>query len=177
MNREKWITVSDFPRYAVSNLGNVRGVKGEKLKLTPDRYGYICVCLYKEGGKGKQKRARVHRLVAKAFIPNPNKKPYINHKDGVRSNNIVENLEWATNSDNQKHRFHVLKHGITDEHKNKMMQASIRACQKKVLCIETGEVFKSVREAAKAKKIWQSSISFACNGRYKVAGGYHWRFA
>lgn len=176
MTSEKWNPVANFPRYLVSNWGNVRGAKGKKLKLTPDRYGYICVFLYKKDGKREKKRARVHRLVAEAFIPNPEQKPYINHKDGVRSNNKAQNLEWATNSDNQKHRFHVLCHGITEEHRKKMIEASTKACRKKVMCIETGEIFESVREAAEAKKIWQSSISYASNGRYKVAGGFHWRF-
>lgn len=173
---EKWMTVADFPRYSVSNKGNMRGINGNKMRLSPDRYGYICVFLYKEGGHRKGKRARVHRLVAKAFIPNPSSKPYINHKDGVRSNNNVENLEWASNSDNQKHRFHVLGHGISEEHRKKMLSASIKACQKSVLCVETGELFNSVRDAAKSKGVCQSSISFVCSGRYKTAGGYHWRF-
>lgn len=173
---EEWRVVVDFPRYSVSNLGNIRGVKGRNLKLAKDKYGYICVCLYKEGSNGRKYRVRVHRIVAKAFIPNPSQKPYVNHIDGARSNNRIDNLEWATNSDNQKHRFHILKHGITEEHRKKMVEASIKVCSKKVLCVETGEIFMSVHEAAKAKKIWQSSISYACNGRYKVAGGFHWSF-
>lgn len=98
--------------YMVSSLGNVMGVPkkttyGHMLaqKETPVGSGYYSVCLCKDG---IQKHYRVHRLVAQAFIPNLDNKPEVNHKDGNRSNNRVDNLEWATRSENETHAFHVL---------------------------------------------------------------------
>jgi hypothetical protein len=93
--------------YEVSNLGNVRSLdryfitnggyrtfrKGKMLKLTPNPYGYIIVQLW---NKQKCYQQGVHRLVAEAFIPNPNNLPVVNHKDEDKTNNCVENLEWCT---------------------------------------------------------------------------------
>ncbi len=95
--------------YQVSNLGNVRslhyrakskGSKIQNLKQQINKGGYLKVTLLKNG---KAKNFFVHRLVACEFIPNPNNKPQINHLDGNKSNNTINNLEWATNSENQTH--------------------------------------------------------------------------
>lgn len=98
--------------YMVSSLGNVMGVPkkttyGHMLvqKETPTGSGYYSVCLCKDGIK---KHHSVHRLVAQAFIPNLGNKPEVNHKDGNRSNNRVDNLEWTTRSENETHAFRVL---------------------------------------------------------------------
>lgn len=112
--------------YEVSNLGNVRSVdrkvnsisggrtvKGQMLKLHTDKDGYLGVKLYISR---KYKSYRVHRLVAFAFIPNPENKPLVNHKDGLKDNNVLSNLEWATESENQRHAFETgLKKGIKGE--------------------------------------------------------------
>ncbi len=93
--------------YQVSNTGLVKSLKGRReriLKFSSPR-GYKCVKLYKDG----KVNYLVHRLVAKAFIPNPDNKPDVNHLDGVRSNNNAENLEWCTSSENSLHRCRVLK--------------------------------------------------------------------
>lgn len=99
--------------YEVSNFGNVRSidrrvnsrsgtrlVKGKMLKFYTDKYGYLKIGLYQNQ---KSKMYSVHRLVALAFIPNPENKPQVNHDDGVKTNNYVTNLEWATSSENQTH--------------------------------------------------------------------------
>ena len=101
---EMWKDITDFPNYEVSNLGNVRNKKNKKmLKLRPVPKGndYICydVCLYNDTKKlGFHKK--IHRLVAEAFIPNLENKPEIDHKDRNPSNNHVDNLRWATRSEN-----------------------------------------------------------------------------
>lgn len=104
-NREKWCVIFDC--YSVSTRGRVKSLardvpnhtgiihKPERiLKLQTDHKGYARVSL------GKKKALAVHRLVAKAFIPNPEEKPQVNYIDGNKLNNCVENLEWCTSSEN-----------------------------------------------------------------------------
>ena len=99
--------------YQVSNRGRVRSVdrvvenrgfprnqRGKTIKLRSTPFGYLDVGLHKEG---KYKRCRVHRLVAEAFIDNPENKPEVNHDDGDKTNNHVRNLYWATRKENMDH--------------------------------------------------------------------------
>lgn len=96
---ERWKKIRNTT-YEVSNLGRVRTKEGNIKKLFEDNKGYMRLQLYVNG---KRINKRVHRLVAEAFIPNPDNKPTVNHKDGNKKNNSVENLEWATYSENQYH--------------------------------------------------------------------------
>lgn len=89
--------------YLVDEAGNVYSIKRNSvLKGKTDRYGYKAVLLCVGG---QRKHITVHRLVALTFIPNPENKPTVNHKDGDKQNNSVDNLEWATHSENNQHRF------------------------------------------------------------------------
>ena len=93
---EEWKNIIGYEGlYEVSDKGNVRNVRRNTLlKLSKNNYGYIQVYLYKNGIKTGFK---VHRLVAKAFIPNPDNLPQVNHKNEVKSDNCVDNLEWCDN--------------------------------------------------------------------------------
>lgn len=93
--------VENGVNYDVSNLGNIRNANSGKV-LSPftNHIGYRGIGLYLNG---KSKKYLVHRLVAQAFIPNPDNKPEVNHLDGNKANAKLDNLEWATPSENQKH--------------------------------------------------------------------------
>ena len=101
----------------VSHGGKVIGAnkmvtKEKVLKAHYDRYGYLCVNLY---ANKKMKSVKVHRLVALTFIPNPENKPQVNHKNGIKDDNYCENLEWVTSGENQKHSYDKLgRKGITN---------------------------------------------------------------
>ena len=94
-------------RYSVDTEGNVYGPKGNKLCFMTNHKGYLsCKVTYDD--IQKTKTCTAHRLVAKAFIPNPENKPQVNHIDGDKTNNNVSNLEWVTNAENQRHSTEVL---------------------------------------------------------------------
>ena len=96
---EQWKKIPNYNGF-VSNLGRVKKANGKLRKLNNHKLGYKLIALQENG---KTKTHLVHRLVAEMFIDNPNNKTEVNHKDGNKSNNNVNNLEWATRSENIKH--------------------------------------------------------------------------
>ena len=101
MPTEGWTSLPGWP-YEVSNLGKVRNSSGKVIKPWRQTNGYISVDLHQDGIK---RSFRVHRLVAEAFIPNPESKKEVNHIDGNKDNNAVSNLEWTTHQENMSHAF------------------------------------------------------------------------
>lgn len=161
-------------KYSVSSDGRVRNDStGAVLSQTANTNGYMRVFLCCEG---KQRTAYVHRLVAEAFIENPLHKVEVNHIDGDKTNNSADNLEWCTHSENQKHRFHVLGKTHTKEKMAKITQLAAQANRRHVVCCETGDVYQSISAASKATGINRGNISNCVCGRYKTAGGYHWKY-
>ena len=107
--------------YFVSKDGEVYRYN-RKRKLIKDKDGYLQVNLWVNGkGYGK----KVHRLVAETFIPNPEKKLQVNHINGIKTDNRIENLEWVTASENQLHRTHILKKGIGENSSSKLTQEQV----------------------------------------------------
>lgn len=101
LNTEIWKPIQDIPSYEISSFGRVRNKKGKVFKTYIQNSGYENIKIH---SKDIDKRHRqIHRLVAEAFLPNPDGKKYVNHKDGNKLNNTVENLEWCTCSENILH--------------------------------------------------------------------------
>ena len=146
--------------YAVTTDGQVWSYRSNKFLTPYNVVGYHYVDLRK---KGHRKQFRVHRLVAEAYIPNPENKPQINHKDENKINNHVSNLEWVTAKEN-------VNYGT---HNERMAKTRSKA----VYCEELDRVFESQKEAAAELGLYGGNISSCCNGRIKTSGGYHWRFA
>ena len=99
LNIEKWKQIPNLP-YEISSLGKIRNLQGKVLKTYIQNSGYEQI---KINYQGLHIHKSIHRLVAEAFIPNPLNKEYVNHIDGNKLNNTVDNLEWCTNSENILH--------------------------------------------------------------------------
>lgn len=158
---EEWRDVPGYEgRYQASSLGRIQGPRGLN-KPFKNRDGYLVATLYTRDGKV---RTGVHRLVALAFIPNPEDKPQTNHKNGIRTDNRPENLEWVTCSENNLHRRRVLKGGGGRP-------------KKPVVCLDTGVVYASITEAAEATGAGIDKILSCCKGRRNMTHGLRWAYA
>ena len=145
---EVWKIINHFPNYKISNYGRVYSIKRNIiLKPCHDSWGYLIVSLHNEH---EHYTTKISRLVAKAFISNSHNKPEVNHIDGNKENNHVDNLEWATRTENERHAF------ITGLN----MRSSYDAGRPKRIIrdIDTGEIFYSVAECAKELKCTHSNI-------------------
>lgn len=165
--KEIYKTIKDYPNYEVSDMGRVRNrVTGCVLRPGRNKDGYQQINLYLNR---KRKSQHIHRLVANAFIPNPENKRTVNHIDGDKTNNRVENLEWATYSENNKHAHDSGLNKITDKNNFKTNNPKPK---QKVRCIETDQIFESLTQAARYFGVDQSRVR---NSIHKGWGckGYH----
>lgn len=123
-------------RYEISNMGRMRNVSDKSLlKQCRSKKGYMTVCI--SLGKKKRKCLKMHRAVAYAFLPNSNRFPAVNHKDGCKENNRVDNLEWCSNKQNIEHaKEHGLFHNGSENRR------------KRVISLEDMLMFNSITEAA-----------------------------
>ena len=207
MNEETWKAIEGFEgRYAVSNLGRVKSligwngheyIKRDKiLKSSISDGHYACVTLHTDK---KHARREVHRLVAQAFVPNPNNLPVVMHIDENKYNNVASNLQWGTQEENMNFPNFKLKQSQiakgrvgernpcygkhhTDETRRKlslthMGKNSINARKVKGTNKNNDEViFDSMADAGRALGILPQNISACCRGVGKTAGGYKWRY-
>ena len=179
---EEWRPIDGYPRYMVSNHGRVKSLTKEykanfgsyfrkEKVLKPCVEAYISVCIYNDDGK---KKALVHRLVAKSFIPNPASKPQVNHKDGNKHNNHYLNLEWVTASENGLHAYREL--GIFPHAKGKF--GELNHASKSVVQSESGIVINrwgSISDAGR-EGFEVSCIVRCCKGESKTHKGYEWEY-
>ena len=155
--------------YQVSNFGRVLSKKSGLLRKFGDNgNGYKFVPL----SNGMVKNFYVHRLVADAFIPNPDRKQTVNHKDGIKSNNHVSNIEWATQSENSQHGF---DNGLINA-----LCGREHPFSKPVLQFNLNGLFvcryATITDASTANGICSSAIGAACRRKFKQAGGFQWRY-
>lgn len=175
--KEIWKPISGYEGlYEVSSYGRVRsvsrivkcrgiGMRKLKGKMRPAQKrgnGYLFVSLCKNR---KHKMHSIHRLVAEAFIPNPDNLPYVNHKDETKTNNNVDNLEWCTASYNATYGTSKLR-------------ASDKRAKPVAIIMYGREIarFRCARDAEHLTGINHCNISQCANGKIKTAGGYQWKF-
>ena len=175
---EVWKEIDGYTGYKISNTGKVLGKRGSILHQTQSNCGYRIVHLSE---KGIVKWRSVHRLVAQAFIPNPDNLPEVNHKDEDKTNNCVDNLEWCTSSYNNLYN-NKSQRMIETKRKNNIpivpVSATIghvKALSKKVICEETGEIFSSASEASRHMGFTVMAVMNAIRFNRK-SGDYHWRY-
>ena len=158
-----WKDISLSPYYEVSNDGKMRNKKtGKIFEGSPDKDGYLHTCL--RLGLKKYKTPAIHRLVAEAFIPNPNNYPQVNHKNEIKSDNRVENLEWCTNEYNYNY-------GTGQQRARKHNQ---ERNGKKIKAIKDDKeyIFMSRKEASKVLNLNRANIISCLKGKISQTGGY-----
>jgi len=171
--QEIWKDIPNYQGiYQISNFGNIKslsfGAKNKKitnkpkiLKSSPSNCGYYKIQLYKNG---KSKMFYIHRLVAEIFIPNPQNKPQVNHKDGNKSNNHISNLEWCSAKENTNH---ALLNGLRKQ------------CKPILQLTKNGNIVKkwdSISICACSLNYKISNISACLCKRSKTAYGYRWEY-
>ena len=167
----EWKMCSVNPKYEVSSDGRVRNKKrGNILKNRLTKFGYLEVYLSDPALKKGGRYWRVHRLVAMAFISNPEGKPHIDHIDGNRVNNCVSNLRWCTNDEN--HAFPLAIQRKRYGHKN--MKAVAQYTKDSRLVAK----YNSIKEAYRETGICPVTIRKCAHHEYghKTAGNYYWEF-
>ena len=171
--KEIWKDIKEYEGiYQISNYGRIKSlsrliensnnrITKEKIrKATKDKDGYLCIVLSKDG---TNKTCKVHRLVAQTFISNPLNKPTVNHKDGNKQNNKINNLEWMTDKEQMKHCKEVLGWKPSE---NRIKRRKVQRSD--------GKIYNSIKEASIENNVFASNITMCCQNKCNTIGGYGW---
>lgn len=164
---EQWKTIiynGITTYYSVSSVGKVKNNKTNKELKQQNQNGYLHCTIFVNG---IQKRCRVHRLVALAFIPNPENRPFVNHIDGNRTHNSIDNLEWVTAKENAKH---AVETGLRQHGRNKAVVQYTMEGEKLL-------TFQSITEAAIETNSQATKIILCCQRKRRSTNDYQWRYA
>lgn len=168
--KEIWKDIDGFAgKYQVSNRGRFKIFNYMNTGKTEVTTGFIDSCGYKSvclSNNGENQQVKLHRLVAKYFIPNPGNLPEVNHKDEDKTNNCIENLEWCTSKYNCNYGTRNIRMGA------KHGKPLIGISKFSGLVVE----FDSTREAHRVTGINQGSISACCRGKLNSSGGFIWMY-
>lgn len=184
MKTEIWKIIDGYPNYMVSNLGRVKSLGNNKmrkekiLKCWVKKDGYVQIRLNKYG---KGKKYYVHRLVAEAFIPNPNNLPEVNHKSEIKTQNNVENLEWCDRKYNMNYGTLIERAAEKIKGRTDIVEKRVAKLLKPIqqIDLETGIVLKkwpSIVEVQRKLGYNQSCINNCLRGRTKASYGYKWEY-
>lgn len=166
---EKFLPIEGYPNYVVTDHGRVISLNykrtGEPKVLKPKKhnrgYQFVYLCM-----NGKQKNFYIHRIVAKAFLPNHENLPEVNHKDEVKTNNHINNLEWCTTMYNSNYGTRNLKVA-------EALSKSVAQYTKTGFLVK---IWPSINEAERSGGFDKSHISSCCKGRLKSHAGFVWRY-
>ena len=163
-----WKIVKSNTNYEISDKGDVKSLRKNKI-LTPKKNhdGYLRIQLWDHG---KCRFVSIHRLVAEAFLENPNNLPFVNHKNGIKNDNRVENLEWVTQKENIGHSW---KTGLSKS------QLNNKATSKAIIQLDFDgnvvKIYPSTMEIERNLGIAHSNISYACKHNKKIKG-FYWKY-
>ena len=152
--------------YAITSCGKVWSYRLKRFLKQSLVGPYLAVNL--RDNNGNRKQFKVHRLVAQTYIPNPNNLPLVNHKNEIKTNNYINNLEWCNEKYNSNYGTRNEKNSVSNRG-NKKQSMSVK-------CIETGIVYNSILEASKATGVSRQTIHRCCEGITKNPKKYHWRY-
>ena len=180
---EIWKSIPKYKDYLVSNLGRVKSLKHKNEYFMTPYVGKNGYKVHTFSLNDKIKIVYLHRLIAEAFIPNPENKKQIDHIDGCRTNNSITNLRWVTAKENINNPVAITRMKkanrpqITEETRKKLSEIYVHeAHDKPVICLTTGTIYKSAADAQRKTGAGRHIVD-CCKGRRNFCGGFKWAYA